>query len=255
MVKLKGRGTEIDKLTTKDLRNSEIRKCTSKERSRKWETFLKLQSGSDGLAYHLEPNFLIKNPLPLNMDPKLLGKACSLFSGHCNLNLHRYRLGLSFSPTCVCLQEDETVSHHLFRCPNYASLREKLDISQRSLCIQQVIQYCTSTNRLWLEIWILSARHESWPLDWVLATRAGRSEYGVPGPNPTLWVLYRWAKTIKTYTAIVIKTYARVLSKFCTLCYIFIILCSFDRTSAFRVVWSKIVNSIFLCETCLFSVL
>lgn len=148
MVKLKGRGTEIDKLTTKDLRNSEIRKCTSKERSRKWETFLKLQSGSDGLAYHLEPNFLIKNPLPLNMDPKLLGKACSLFSGHCNLNLHRYRLGLSFSPTCVCLQEDETVSHHLFRCPNYASLREKLDISQRSLCIQQVIQYCTSTNRL-----------------------------------------------------------------------------------------------------------
>ena len=148
LVKLKGRGADITELTAKDLRKSEINKCIRNENRRKFESFLKVQSGSDGLAYYLEPDYLAKNTIPLNMDPRLLGKVCSLFSGHCNLGVHRYKLGLSFSPTCVCLQEDETVAHHVFKCPLYARLRERLGITQGPLSLQQLTQYCTSTNRL-----------------------------------------------------------------------------------------------------------
>ena len=118
------------------------------EADRRWRTFLNLQNGTDGLAYHLDPDHLLSDPIPLNLNRVLLGKICSLFSGHCNLQSHKYKLGLTFTPTCVCLEEDETVYHHLFYCAIYNNLRHVTGINQQHPSTNQIIRFCKGADRL-----------------------------------------------------------------------------------------------------------
>ena len=87
----------------------------------------KILSTTDGLLYLFSDCKLIWNEqrIPLCTDPRLLGQLCGLLTGHANLQLHRYRLGLTFSPTCICLGGDESPQHFLFECETYREIREK----------------------------------------------------------------------------------------------------------------------------------
>jgi hypothetical protein len=47
-----------------------------------------------------------------------------LLTGHCHLNGHLFKLGLSSSPTCDrCQKENETTTHNLCECKALAHLR------------------------------------------------------------------------------------------------------------------------------------
>jgi hypothetical protein len=47
-----------------------------------------------------------------------------LFTGHCHLNGHLFKLGLTEDPTCErCLEEDESAIHILCDCEAIAHLR------------------------------------------------------------------------------------------------------------------------------------
>jgi hypothetical protein len=47
-----------------------------------------------------------------------------LLTGHCHLNEHLYKLGLTDNPTCErCLEEDESVTHILCDCEVISYLR------------------------------------------------------------------------------------------------------------------------------------
>ena len=52
-----------------------------------------------------------------------LRKLTQLLSGHIELNRHLYQMGKIESPLCKCKLEDETVDHHLLRCPLFARKR------------------------------------------------------------------------------------------------------------------------------------
>ena len=55
--------------------------------------------------------------------PRLVGSLCALLTGHSRLQLHMYRLKLTFSPTCICLAEDETSIHFLSECKLFSHIR------------------------------------------------------------------------------------------------------------------------------------
>ena len=77
----------------------------------------------DGFVHLLESDFLFKEPVRLNIDAQLTGKVGSLFTGQCNLGSSKYKIGHTYSPTCICLDEDESVHHFLFRWKLYSNLR------------------------------------------------------------------------------------------------------------------------------------
>ena len=79
--------------------------------------------------------------------PRLVGVALSLVSGHCDLQLHRYKLGLTYSPTCLCLTEDESAGHFVLRCPLYRERRAQSGISAVNLTIEKVISFIQLTGR------------------------------------------------------------------------------------------------------------
>ena len=90
-------------------------------------TFLILQDGSDGLLFKNPMKNYSSAQLPLNISNGYnVGVLISLLTGHCNLQLHLYKLKLTFSPTCICLTEDESPYHFIFSCPLYSNLRKKV---------------------------------------------------------------------------------------------------------------------------------
>ena len=76
-----------------------------------------------GLVQHIGISTLLRCKVPLDRPPREVGILCSLITGHANLQLHRYTLGITYSPTCTCLEEDESSFHYLFECSNYSNLR------------------------------------------------------------------------------------------------------------------------------------
>jgi hypothetical protein len=51
-------------------------------------------------------------------------RVVGLFSGHCHLKGHLFKLGLTDDPICGrCLEEDESDTHILFECEAMAYLR------------------------------------------------------------------------------------------------------------------------------------
>ena len=91
-----------------------------------WQNFCKYTNQSDGLLYHLNDCKLVltKQRVPLHTIPRLLGQLCSLLTGHANLELHRYKLGLLYSPTCICLVGDKSPLHFLFEWETYSTVTE-----------------------------------------------------------------------------------------------------------------------------------
>ena len=68
-------------------------------------------------------NVIFANRIPLTITPKIFGSICALLTGHCRLQLHLYKLNLTFSPTCICLMSDESPQHYLHECPLYDDVR------------------------------------------------------------------------------------------------------------------------------------
>jgi hypothetical protein len=60
----------------------------------------------------------------LNLERNQLRWVVGLLTGHCHLNGHLFKLGLSNSPTCDrCQKENETATHILCECEALAHLR------------------------------------------------------------------------------------------------------------------------------------
>ena len=92
-----------------------------------WQNFCSFNTQSEGLLTHITDckQLLNKQKLPLDIEPRLLGQLCGLITGHANLQLHKYKLGLTYSPTCICLEGDESPLHFLFECVTYSEIRQK----------------------------------------------------------------------------------------------------------------------------------
>ena len=109
-----------------------------------WNAFVSRNGASLGMMGFLPVGHLSHSPIPLGYPPRVVGALCSLVTGHCMLQEHVYKLGLSFTPTCVCLTGDESVAHFLFDCPLYVNLRKELVLTEWS----SVCRYVTDSGRL-----------------------------------------------------------------------------------------------------------
>ena len=50
-----------------------------------------------------------------------------LYTGHCKLNRHMFRLGLSQTEECrLCMEDDETAEHILCNCPAAGRIRHQV---------------------------------------------------------------------------------------------------------------------------------
>ena len=94
--------------------------------------------------------------------------AMQILTGHSRLNSFLSRFQATTSALCNCLLEEETVSHFLFRCPNFESQQEIFrnslstvnvqwppqlrELTQSHKHLKMLINYISSTNRLNLSV-------------------------------------------------------------------------------------------------------
>jgi hypothetical protein len=64
-----------------------------------------------------------KDVVKLNRDQLRLGVGVGLFTGHCHLKGHSFKLGLTDDPTCKYLEENESATYILCDCKAIAFLR------------------------------------------------------------------------------------------------------------------------------------
>lgn len=145
--KLLGRHKSFSTITKDEVGSRNLRRYRKEETRRKGRAFIQSKQGYDGLLYHLEPQLILKYPVPLTGSPRMTGTIASLFTGHCSLGLHKYNLGVTYTPTCACLNEDETVMHHVFRCALHSCLREDLKLTESEFTISKLVNFCTQTRR------------------------------------------------------------------------------------------------------------
>ena len=145
IVSLHGRQVKAEKLTPQDFKKSQIARHITTKRYSRWKTHLQQGYNQEGLLGHLPPEHLISNPTPLSLPRGKVTLLSSLFTGHIKLQSHMYKLNLTFTPTCTCLEEDETVHHFLYTCKNYENLRMQIypDPSDYST----IIEYTEATHR------------------------------------------------------------------------------------------------------------
>ena len=118
------RNTDPKQLKTQDFTQAKIRKFVREKWKSRFINYCRANPCSGLLAdENIYENILQKFQLPLDINPRVLGGICALLTGHCNLQLHLYKLNLTFSPCCICLTEDESPEHFLYRCPMYKDIR------------------------------------------------------------------------------------------------------------------------------------
>jgi hypothetical protein len=67
------------------------------------------------------------NQIPHESAYKRAGILVSLITGHCCLNKHLHKMGLTASPVCAsCQLEEERALHFLYVCPTLATLRTRI---------------------------------------------------------------------------------------------------------------------------------
>lgn len=105
------------------LPKSKIKQRTLDSWKRHWKTFCSRSATSEGLIFLIPgPVILLStDSIPKRADPKLTGSLCALLAGHTRLQLHKHKLGLTFSPTCICLAEHESPMHFIFSCYLYSN--------------------------------------------------------------------------------------------------------------------------------------
>ena len=85
-----------------------------------------LHSGTNYEILHLLSDVTsIIDKIPLYRRPRLVSSLCALLTEHSRLQLHLYKLKLTFSPTCICLAEDETSIHFLSECKLFSHIRNR----------------------------------------------------------------------------------------------------------------------------------
>ena len=127
LAKLLGRRFDHKSIKIDHFSRYTIKKVLAKEEKSLWKTHTQYDYNSTGLLGSLERDFLDKHPIPLHVSRKLVGLLCGLLTGQIQLQAHLYNLRLTFTPTCSCLMEDETVHHYIFSCPNYEHLRQNVN--------------------------------------------------------------------------------------------------------------------------------
>ena len=121
---LKDRQINMDNITLKDLNKTSIKRHCNATWKRRWEVYIRNNSqGTEGLLEELAGDISGKDIVRefLHIEPLTVGRALSLVAGHCNLLLHRYKLGLTYSPTCLCLEEDESPRHFVKHCTLFSN--------------------------------------------------------------------------------------------------------------------------------------
>lgn len=139
LTRLLGRGFDTSQIDISNMKKSNFRNLKREQTLRKWNSYLATAGGSDGLIYQLPSNYLLDNELPPDENVRNIGRLASLFTGHCNLGLHKYKLKLCYTPTCTCLVEDESVDHFVFKCPMYNNLRNRLEITVNSVTMEALL--------------------------------------------------------------------------------------------------------------------
>ena len=106
-------------------KKSQINKHIYKRWQMRWQTCCLQFNSSQGLLGLLadKSSLIYYNKIPLHLNPRIIGSLCALITGHTRLQLHTYKLKLTYSPTCVCLEEDESPHHYLFNCKLYNHAR------------------------------------------------------------------------------------------------------------------------------------
>ena len=97
-----------------------------------------------------------KSPLWCTESRDLLRTLLGLFTGHCLLNKHKFRMKLVSSPTCPsCELEDESPIHFLTACPTYSLARATYFGNQSptlseifALPASVILAYINATGRL-----------------------------------------------------------------------------------------------------------
>ena len=69
------------------------------------------------------------NNIRTDCNPMLVGSLCALLTGHTRLQLHRYKLGLTFTFTCICLGGDESPYHFVFECALHINIRNNFKLT------------------------------------------------------------------------------------------------------------------------------
>ena len=146
--KFGGRNSTFEALDYINLKPTSFKNFRRQETARKWSSFIESKQGYDGLYYLLSPESLRNCSVPMSDSPRTVGAVASLFTGHCNLQLHKYKLGMTYTPTCACLHEDESVKHHVFSCGLYNRLRTRLNLSEDTFTVSKLVEFSRETNCL-----------------------------------------------------------------------------------------------------------
>ena len=101
-------------LASKRVGDNEKLVDSSKDRKQRWKTSPDFCNYETGLLADPRTDHLEKHPFPLDISRKETLILTGILTGHINLQSHLYRVGMTFSPTCFGLQEDETVRHYLY---------------------------------------------------------------------------------------------------------------------------------------------
>jgi len=60
----------------------------------------------------------------IQLDRRSIRQVTTAITGHGNINMHLHKMGLTDSPLCPkCEMEEETMGHHIEKCPAYALAR------------------------------------------------------------------------------------------------------------------------------------
>ena len=117
------RSVQLTDFCQDNLTKSKINRCIEKKWLRQWTTQRRDGMCPYGLLSYLEPDHLFLQPIPLHTKRQNLSALCDLLTGQSRLQLFQYRAGLSYSPVCTCLQDEESAYHYLFECKDYRCAR------------------------------------------------------------------------------------------------------------------------------------
>ena len=120
-----------------DISRSKVGAFVDREWERQWGKFRTYHNGTGLINLMDYP----AQELNLRLAPRLLSSLCAVMTGHTRLQCHLYTLGLTFTPTCVCLGGDETVWHHIFECTLHGRARGMTRPRVDDLQLQSIIAF------------------------------------------------------------------------------------------------------------------
>ena len=147
--KVVDRHTQVNEIQPEDLSKRIVDKTIQSHWTKRWKTQIQQGICPYGLLSQLPTTHLVDYPVPLDLNRKPLGPLCDLLTGHSRLQLFQYRIQQSYTPTCACLQDDETPEHYIHHCADYAFIRKTTNPTFDQW--KNIIHYNMLTRRLSFE--------------------------------------------------------------------------------------------------------